>query len=573
MKRFLQHLVDVGSLSGSALFIGGGIYFDNIIAGTHIIIRLGEYGLFFLPAALLALFSPATFRITATYQLLTAAYQRLLALKRNGRIIAATLVIGITSILQLSGIIQKYLSFKMGRDLAIEAQACAHWFFSSHKGDVHYLSDHFKPFLYIFSPLCANFDPAIVLIIIQTSFWTAGAIAVYLLARSCRWSFPSSLVISFIYLVFPGNVTTAYYDPNLLTLAMGFLPWMLLAWRKDRFASFCLLCLCYIGLKENAPLTIMGFSALFLSRRQYVKGFIIGCAGFVSFMVVMQVVFPLFTAGHGTVYFEKYYGHIGADASEFVLTSLTRPWYVISTLITWPKLFYLFRLCAPFLFIHFIRPVFLIPIAPAIALNVLSNWDRMVSMDFNYESEIYPYLFASMVILAKDQIAINRLSCLLRRVRLLALNAPIKRKIIIRATILILLVTLYSGMTPLFHSSFYRSQPEQVHIRMMLKKLVHETDIVAASEKLPPLLSHLQYIYYLDEWHKANKVVIAYPDFDRFWQFSFEKIEGEIIPLIEKDFILTYRDPKYPTFRIWERKIKLSTPSTNGRPRSFRVHH
>ena len=62
--------------------------------------------------------------------------------------------------------------------------------------------------------------------------------------------------------------------------------------------------------------------------------------GLVSFALIMTVVYPLFRNGEETMYFAKYYGHLGRNLHEFVMTFVTRPSYFFYSLFRPAKLAY-----------------------------------------------------------------------------------------------------------------------------------------------------------------------------------------------------------------------------------------
>jgi len=555
LTTLLRHLADISAFIGLAIFVGGGLYFRDHFNGNIIVFRISEFGFYFIPMALMGLFAPEELRKTKIHRIATAAYRKLLALDRREQRITLAIALGTLFLFHLAGVIQKHLSFRTESDLAIYANACANYLFSSFKGDQTLLADHFEPMLILFSPLCSRLDPAITLLTIQTIFWLIGAIGIYRLARDHRWSFPTALAMSALYMLFTGNVTTMYYDFHLIALAIGVIPWLIWAWKRDYHAVFFVIAIFYVGLKENTSLTLAGLGILLLFERKYIRGSILAIAAPAAFVAIMLVVFPWATGGDGTFYFGKYYNHIGTDFGGFVHTFLTRPFFVISSALSVQKILYLFCIFIPFAFVHFLRPSYILPIVPALALNVLSCIYTTYSRDFHYEAEIFPYLFATAIIIAKDRRAVMRWNAL--RHRLSHLTGARSRSFVPgpRALVLLVLFLFFSGQTPAFHFKANRPEKFHAHLKTNLRELVKPTDRVAAIEKVVSHLSHVRHVYFLDEWKRAEKIVIAYPHF-RLWKFSHEEIEHRIIPEIEKEYTISYKDPKYSLFRIYIRKQK-----------------
>jgi hypothetical protein len=231
------------------------------------------------------------------------------------------------------------------------------------------------------------------------------------------------------------------------------------------------------------------------------------------------------------MYFAKYYGHLGKNLSEFVWTFITRPFYFISTLVTLPKLEYMAAVFAPFLFLPVLRPRYLIPIAPALLVNVASNDPLLLSMAYHYEAEIYPALFAMGLI------AFSTLR--------------------MRAAWLAVLLVLYTA--PSATAALRRSLPNRSQQRLsaQLEQHVPRDVAVAAPQRLAAHLTRIPRLYMFDywqmeqDWKRADIVVVGYPR-DKLGWYGWSVLEYLKLPRMMPLLRPIYQDPDDPNFRVYE---------------------
>jgi uncharacterized membrane protein len=541
-RRVAAWLVDASTLFGLFVYVTGGFWHRAHGRGLGFDIDLTSYGVFFWPVVLCLVLElqpggyvlPTLARASSLFE----AWPR-----RNAAAFVA-LTLGFLTAAHSGAVYFRYMSFQTGMDLAIYANACRNGLFSTMKGDVWLLADHFEPLLLPFTPLCRRFDPALVLLLAQEIAFGAGAFGVYALGRVRGWKRTHAWLLGMLYLGFAGNVTVAYYDFHLLALALGFIPWLWWALEAERYAYAVLLALLYLGLKESAPLSLVGLGGYLLwvgpKPRRFLGLFFV-VAGSATFLVIMKVVYPLFRHGEETMYFAKYYGHLGNNLSEFAHTLLTRPFYFISTLLTRPKIDYMIVVFAPFLYLPVVRPLYLLPIAPALLVNIASNDPNLLSAAYHYEAEIYPALFAMALI----GFGTTRL----------------------RAVWLAALLVLYSA--PSATSTVRRNQPTAVQkrLRIQLERYVPRDVAVAAPQRLAAHLTRIPRLYMFDYWHmeqdwkRADVVVVGYPG-ERLGWYRWTVLEYLKLPRMMPLLRQRYQDPNDPHFRVFEVLRPNSEPLT-----------
>jgi hypothetical protein len=287
-------------------------------------------------------------------------------------------------------------------------------------------------------------------------------------------------------------------------------------------------------------------------RQKLIYGLTIATVGFASFFLIMKVAFPYFRGGAESLYFTKYYGHLGQSMSEVVGSILFKPLLVVETVLTKEKLIYLLKVFGPFLFAAFVRPHFLIPVIPALMVNLLTSHPYLSSAGFHYEADIYPWLFVASVLLSRDHLFLQRWHWLLNKIPL----KHLPKRLSYRSAWLLVLLCFFGGKSLAWYSGSYPISHQQLVIRnyLLAERGQWVNAKVAAFEPLAPHLTTVRHLFLLERWRDADWVIIGYPTGKGSWIHSTEQIESTMIPEISKDFDLSYQDPIYPTFRIWKRK-------------------
>lgn len=530
MRRLAAVLVDASSLLGLCIFVTGGYWRRG--KGTGVDLDFTSYAPFFWPLALCLVlnFRPGGFVLPLLERL------RLRLNEASPRVAAAWLALsfGLFTAAHGGAVYFRYMSFQAGMDLAIYANACRNGLYSTMKGDVWLFADHFEPLLWVFAPLCRRLDPALVLLWAQELGFGLGALGLYALARKRDWERSLAWLAGFVYLCFAGSVTVAYYDFHLLSLALAVVPWLWWALESERYLLAVLFALLYLCLKENVALSLVGLGAYLIfvgpAKRRWL-GVGLAVVGAATFIVIMKVVYPLFRQGEETMYFAKYYGHLGQNLGEFVHTLLTRPIYFVSTLFTRPKLDYFVDVLAPFVFLPIWQPRYLLPIAPALFVNMLSNDANLLSHAYHYEAEIYPALFAMVLIaVGASQLRAVWLGCMLVLFTLPSPSAAIRR-----------------------------NQPTlaQQRLRAQLEKHVPHDVAVAAPQRIAAHLTRIPRLYMFDywqmeqDWKRADVLVVGYPG-ERLGWYGYTVLEYLKLPRMAPLLRPLYQDPSDPNFRVFE---------------------
>jgi len=433
----------------------------------------------------------------------------------------------------------RYLSFGADWDLAIYSNACANALHSSFRNHTSLLADHFEPFLWLLVPGCELFPPQQFLLAVQALGLLVGAVGIFMLAGTVTSELATKGTAALLYMLFAGHVHLIYWDFHLIALSLAFVPWLFWCFVTDRRRWFMCLALVYCGLKETAALTIFGFGLLALAQRRWSFGIPVSLVFVAIFFLIMQVIYPHYRQGAESEYFAKYYGHLGSSMGEILTAAWTSPARILASVTTSEKISYLvMTVGVPFLFVHLRKPWFLLPIAPALLINVLSDHPHMFSGAFHYEAEIFPLLFSSLVIVASPR----------------ALS-----------WVFVFIAIVLSGHGFNHKVSLFKPDLQHQQLAVELKKLNVEfaSCRVAAVERVATHLATIPQVTLLDEWHLADVVIVAYPRQGELWKQSVEDIENTIVPRL-KDYQLRQPLPFDPQFRIWIRPNAACVGSNKG---------
>jgi len=531
LQRVLAMLVDACTSIGVLIAVTGGMRFKHHAVLPNV--SLMYFGPLFLPLAACLVFGlrPPGSRVLPLVDRLRARVDAWPETLRMRYVVASIIAVSITHALV---VFLRHMSFQTGMDLAIYSNACRGALFSTMKGDVWLLADHFEPVLLLFTPLCRTISPAVALLAVQLLAFSVGALGMYKLARLQAWSPSQAWLASLLYLTFAPNVRVLYYDFHLIVLALGVTPWLWWALQAERYGWFIALTLLYLGMKESVSLTVFGLGAFLCLRkdrplRRMGALYMVGSAAL--FLAIMKLVYPLFRNGEETMYFAKYYGHLGKNLNEFVTTLLTRPMYFISTLLVPSKLVYVAALTLPFLFLPFVRPLYWLPVALPILINILSNDENILARTYHYEAEIEPMLFASALVAFQST-----------RLRNLWLG-------------LLLVGFTHESAIGIARWSF--PSPAQRKLLAELNEHVPMDRAIAAPQRIAAHLTDREKLYMFDywqmteDWKRAELVVIGYHG-DWLGWYSWKTLNKKVLPAMLPQLHEVYQSPTTPHFRIFE---------------------
>ena len=284
----------------------------------------------------------------------------------------------------------RHRAFQTSFDMAIFIQAIwntlhGSFLYSSIKGGVCLLSDHFSPILLLYTiPYRVWPDPKC-LLLFQTLLAAAAVFPLFCLAneylQSKKWAL--SFVAAYILYLPVRNAVRFDFHPEMIALPLIF--WSFYGILKKRLVFSSLTLALILLTKENAALTVFGiasYAAIF--KKHWVFGIFWGIFSAVYFFLVIYFIFPhVFDTDY--FYLQGNYQVWGqAGIKEF-----------LKHLFSSSSLFYLVKIYAPLGFLSFLSaPTFLMNL-PVLAQNLMATNPMFRSIFFHYTIYLTPFVFIS----------------------------------------------------------------------------------------------------------------------------------------------------------------------------------
>ena len=276
------------------------------------------------------------------------------------------------------------------------------------------LGDHFEPILLLIAPIYALWPSPKTLLLIQTAALTLGALPVYLLAKDRLRPKPagaqtdsrallvevSALGFAGVYLLYPAVHSANVFEFHPSALAISLLLYTIYFLRKRRFAAYFVFLVLSMGTKEVLPLTTLalGLYALVFEKKRMV-GLATIAASALWFGLAVFIIIPHFSPEGQSQYFAEYYGWLGGSAGEVVANLLTHPGLGWERLTRQDSLLYMHRLLLPAGYVSLLGLPTLLVAAPALLLNVLSDFSFQHNAlnFFQYAAAIAPFVVVAAI--------------------------------------------------------------------------------------------------------------------------------------------------------------------------------
>ncbi|MFB0533658.1 MAG: DUF2079 domain-containing protein [Anaerolineae bacterium] len=263
------------------------------------------------------------------------------------------------------------------------------------------LTDHFEPIFALVSLSFLIYDDVKAILVLQTVVIALGALPVFWLARDELESEAAGLVLAAVYLLFPAlqaaNVTEFHAAP----LAVSPLLFTFHYAKEKDWPKAWLFAILAMSAKEEITLLVfmLGLYALLVQRERLMGG-LLALVSLAWFGMATFVIIPHFSTTAETIYTQRYTG-LGGSFKGIVLTLLTKPWVVVSLLLSGPRLAYLGGLLASVGFLSLFDPPTLLLSAPIYLANALSDYPLMYSGQLHYSAPVVPFFVVSAIYGAK----------------------------------------------------------------------------------------------------------------------------------------------------------------------------
>ncbi len=262
------------------------------------------------------------------------------------------------------------------------------------------LAQHVEPIFFLLSLLYVFHSDPRILLIFQTLALASGALPVFLLTRKHLPDWPLlAPVMTFAYLIMPALLGVNIFDFHPLALATPLLLYAILAITYKRYFWFVVACVLAASTKEEIPtvVALLGFLVIWKYKVPRLGTILLVC-GILWTVIAMVVIEPHFYHGtqHNTFWYR--YEALGSSPSAAVVNILFHPWILITTFVSFDRIYYLLNIFRSTGFLALFAPEWLLPTLPNLALNLLSNDKLLYTGIYQYNAPVIPFVMMGAII-------------------------------------------------------------------------------------------------------------------------------------------------------------------------------
>ncbi len=300
----------------------------------------------------------------------------------------------------------KATAFDLGNmDQAIWNTLHGRFFVWTNQGDNYFgpstrLAQHFEPILVPLSLLYIfHADPRI-LLVFQTLVLASGALPVFLLTRKHLPDWPLlAAVMTFAYLILPALLGVNIFDFHPLALVTPLLLYAILAITYKHYFWFVIACVLAAACKEEIPTVVALLAFLAIWKYKIPRlGSILFIVGILWTLIAIAVIEPHFYHGTQVNSFWYRYQALGSSPSAAIVNILFHPWVLITTFVSFDRIYYLLNIFRGTGFLALLAPEWLLPTLPEFALNLFSGDKLLYTGIYQYNAAIIPFLMMSSIV-------------------------------------------------------------------------------------------------------------------------------------------------------------------------------
>jgi uncharacterized membrane protein len=257
----------------------------------------------------------------------------------------------------------------------------------------HIYGLHLSPILIPLGILGDRLGTAPVLLVAQA---IAIASATFPIARiGARHLGPAGAIAgAIVWLFYPNIGHVAAYEVHPGTLAVLPLAWIAFGIDARNVRAFVLGAIGTLLCREDLALVVACASVAFAieHRARWWVAVIVASVSIVYVLWFFLDVHPAYAPERGSL--ELHFGRFGSSTSEVAVYLITHPLELVVHLATWDRLTYLPKILAPLGFLTLLKPRWLIPALPILAINLVSEWPTATDLDVHYLTPALPFLIA-----------------------------------------------------------------------------------------------------------------------------------------------------------------------------------
>ncbi len=273
-------------------------------------------------------------------------------------------------------------------------------FYTSYKG-FSFLGDHFSPALAALVPIywLTGGRGVLALVLAQSTLIALSAGTLLLVARSELRSTVLAVAVAISFLLQPLLHEANLFDfhPDVLAL-----PFMILAFYfLRRRQNWALVTTLFVALLAKEDVALFGFAlglyAIFGLRRRRMGAAIVA-GNLIWLGVVVGILIPHFSDGHGGYVLWWRYGYLGRTPQEMLGTLLTHPQVAIRQVLTASRAETLGLLLVPLGGLPLLGGSAALLFLPALLVNFLSQYPPQATLHMHYTLLVYPPLYLAAIV-------------------------------------------------------------------------------------------------------------------------------------------------------------------------------
>lgn len=283
----------------------------------------------------------------------------------------------------------RHFAFQSSFDMAIFAQAFwntlhGRFFYSSIKGGICLLGDHFSPLMILLLPPYAIWPVPEMLLLMQALGAASCVLPIYYIASGTSNDWKRGILFSFLFALYLPSANAVRFDFHPEILAMPFFLWGLHFLNQNNFRRASLFVLLGLLSKENAALSVfaIGLYAVTQNKKNWGLSWMIFST--VYFFVVIHMIIPAISK---SPYFYL--------SGNFLAWKESGMGGLIQQVISTATASYLIKIFASTGFLSFLNPLSLMLCVPAILQNITARNEAVRSIFFQYTAFLTPFVFYS----------------------------------------------------------------------------------------------------------------------------------------------------------------------------------
>jgi uncharacterized membrane protein len=324
--------------------------------------------------------------------------------------------------------------------------------------------------------------------VFQVAVTALGTVPLYLIAQAHGYRAAGALV-ALVYLAHPATHNANLFDFHPDVLAAAALLYALWGIDRRRWIVVGVACLLMLACKEKFSLIVAWMGGWLLLHRQWRIGLLLSLGGVGWFLFSTQLLIPRLTGlEEGENIFLGRFSAYGDSFGDIFLTFLTRPDIVLGEVFAPINRDYLWRLLLPFAFLPLLSPRYLLLAAPALGVNLLSNFAPQKQLIFHYDALVLAFLAGATLhalIWLLERVPRQRLALAACALLLLGGWWHTQSRVYLRVA------DIHQELTPA-PGQWY---PDYVYYRRYVLSYIPSEASVSAFTYLQPHLSHRQYAY------------------------------------------------------------------------------